>query len=75
LSPISLMLATKVCCLLLLLCLGIGFEFLIFPRHEGLLILSKALSTYNEMIMWFFFSFEFVYIVDYIEGFLYIEPL
>jgi hypothetical protein len=24
--------------------------------------------------MWFFFPFEFVYIVDYIDGFPYIEP-
>ena len=26
------------------------------------------------MIMWVFFSFEFVYIVDYFVGFLYIDP-
>jgi hypothetical protein len=24
--------------------------------------------------MWVFFSFEFVYVVDYIDGYLYIEP-
>ena len=24
--------------------------------------------------MWFFFSFEFVYMVDYIDIFLYVEP-
>jgi hypothetical protein len=36
-------------------------------------ILSNAFSSSNEMIMCFFF-FEFVYVVDYIDGFLYIEP-
>ena len=34
--------------------------------------MSNAFSASNEMIMWFLF-FEFVYIVDYIDGFLYIE--
>jgi hypothetical protein len=35
--------------------------------------LSNAFSASNEMSMWFFF-FEFVYVVDYIDGFPYIEP-
>jgi hypothetical protein len=35
-------------------------------------ILSKAFSASNEMIMWFF-SFEFVYIVDHNDGFPHIE--
>ena len=36
--------------------------------------MSKDFSASNEMILWDFFPFEFVYIVDYIDGFLYIEP-
>jgi hypothetical protein len=52
-----------------------GLEFLIFLRFimKGCWILSKAFSLFNEMTRWFF-SFEFVDIVDYIDGFLYIEP-
>jgi hypothetical protein len=41
---------------------------------KGCWISSNAFSTYNEMIMCFFFSFEFVYIVDYVGEFPYIEP-
>jgi hypothetical protein len=50
---------------------------------NGCWILSNAFSASNEIIMCFFFSFEvFVLfvclfvclIVDYIDGFLYIEP-
>jgi hypothetical protein len=38
-------------------------------------ILSNDFSASNEMIMWvFFFCFEFVYKVDCIDGFLYVEP-
>jgi hypothetical protein len=37
---------------------------------KGYWILSKAFSASNEMI----FNFEFVYIVDYIDGFSYTEP-
>ena len=36
-------------------------------------ILLNAFSASNEMIMWFF-SFEFVYIVDHVDGFLDSEP-
>jgi len=37
--------------------------------------LSNAFSASNEMIMCVcLFSFEFVYILDYLDGFLYIEP-
>ena len=36
-------------------------------------ILSKAFSESNEIIMWFFF-FQFVYMMDYFDGFSYIEP-
>jgi hypothetical protein len=40
---------------------------------KGCCILSKALSSSNEMTN--FFSFEFVYVVDYADGFSsYIEP-
>jgi hypothetical protein len=47
-----------------------GLEFLIFPRHEGVLNFLKCfLSIYCVL-----FYFEFVYIVDYVDGFLYIEP-
>jgi hypothetical protein len=41
---------------------------------KGCWILSNAFSASNEMITCFFFSFEFLYIVDYIDRFLYIEP-
>jgi hypothetical protein len=34
--------------------------------------LPNAFSASNEMVMWFFF-FEFVCLVDYIDGFPYIE--
>ena len=37
------------------------------------LILPNAFHTSNEIIMCFF-VFDFVYIVDYIVGFLYIKP-
>jgi hypothetical protein len=40
---------------------------------KGYWILSNAFSASNDMIMWFSF-FEFVYIVDYIDGICYIEP-
>jgi hypothetical protein len=33
----------------------------------------KSISASNEMIMWGFF-FEFVYIVDYVDGFPYVVP-
>ena len=36
-------------------------------------ILSKPVSASNEMTMWFFFK-NIVYMVDYIDGFLYTEP-
>ena len=39
---------------------------------NGYCILSNAFSASNDMII--FFSFEFVYIVDYFDGFSYIEP-
>jgi hypothetical protein len=39
---------------------------------KGCCILLKAFPASNEITM--FFPFEFVYIVDYIDGFLYIEP-
>ena len=35
--------------------------------------MSSAFSASSEITMWFFF-FEFVYIVDYIDGFPYIRP-
>jgi hypothetical protein len=40
---------------------------------QGCLILSKAFSASNETIMWFFFFFEFVYVMDYVDGFPYTE--
>lgn len=36
--------------------------------------MSKAFSLYNEMIMWVFFSFQSVCVVDYSYLFLYVEP-
>jgi hypothetical protein len=41
---------------------------------KGCWILSNAFSASNGMIMCFFFSFEFVYVVDYIDGFPYTVP-
>jgi hypothetical protein len=44
-----------VCYISLLLCLGMGLEFLIFPRlfiMKGCWILSNAFSASKEMIMW-----------------------
>ena len=40
---------------------------------NGHCILTSAFSASKEMIMWYFFL-ELVYIVVYIDGFLYIEP-
>jgi hypothetical protein len=40
---------------------------------NGYWILLDAFSAFNEMIICFFF-FEFVYIVDYVDGFPYTEP-
>ena len=40
---------------------------------KGCCILSKTFLASKEMILWFFF-FEFVYIVDCINGFSYIKP-
>ena len=40
---------------------------------NGCWILSNVFSAFNEMIMWFF-AFEFVYIVDCVDGFPYIKP-
>ena len=64
-----------VCYILLLLWLGLGLEFLIFPwllswkDVEFCEILSQKS---NEMIIWFFLAF--VYVVVYIDEFLYIKP-
>ena len=41
---------------------------------KGCWILSKAFSSSNEMIMWGFFFFEFVYMVDYTDRFSCIKP-
>ena len=60
-----------VCCKLLLLSISICLEFLISPWHEEVLYFVKGFSS-NGKIMWFFF-FEFVYIVDYVDGFPYSE--
>ena len=40
---------------------------------KGCCSLSKALSASNEMIMWFLFV-HFVYMVDYVDRFSYVEP-
>jgi hypothetical protein len=40
---------------------------------KGCWTLTNAFSATNKVIMCFFFVFEFVYIVDYIDGFPYIE--
>jgi hypothetical protein len=41
---------------------------------NGCWILSNAFFASNEMIMcFFFFMFELVYIVDYVDGFQYVE--
>jgi hypothetical protein len=40
---------------------------------KGSWTLWNTFSACNEMIMWFFF-FEFVYVMNYIDGFLFVEP-
>ena len=40
---------------------------------KGCWILSKAFLASSEIIMWVFFS-QSVYMVDYIDGFSYVEP-
>jgi hypothetical protein len=40
---------------------------------KGYWIFSKASSASNEMIMFYYF-FQSVYMMDYINGFLYVEP-
>jgi hypothetical protein len=40
---------------------------------NGCWILSNAFSASKKMIM-YFFVFEFIYILDYVDGFPYIEP-
>ena len=40
---------------------------------KGFCFMSNAFSASNEMIIWIFI-FEFLYIVNYVDGFLYIEP-
>jgi hypothetical protein len=69
--------------------LAIGFLYIVFIMFryvpcipdpskafnmKGYWILSNAFSASNEVIMWGFFSFQFVYRVDYVERFSYIEP-
>ena len=64
-----------VCSKLLLLCLGMGLEFLISP-----ILLTWRGVVFCQMLFlhlrrWSYdFFFEFVYIVDYVNGFSYIEP-
>jgi hypothetical protein len=41
---------------------------------NGCWILSNAFLASNEMGICFLFSFEFIYIMDYIDGFLYFKP-
>ena len=40
---------------------------------KGCWISSNDFSASNEFIRWFFF-FKYVYVVDYVDGFPYIEP-
>ena len=53
-----------------------GLKFLIFLRliMKRYWILPNAFSASNEMIMFVWFFFEFVYIVDYVDGFPYLKP-
>ena len=65
-----------ICSKLLLLCLEVGHWISDFSNTfnmRGCCISSNAFSASKEMIMWFF-SFEFAYIVAYVNGFSYIEP-
>ena len=41
---------------------------------NGCWTLSNAFSASSEMMMCVFFFSEFVYVVDYVDGFPYIEP-
>ena len=64
-----------VCCMFPLLCLPMGLEFLIFPRLQLCrnVEFCQMLSQHLIKGSWVF-SFEFVYVMNYIDGFLYIEP-
>jgi hypothetical protein len=62
-----------VCCILLLLCLGMSLEFLISPRlltWRGVLFCQVFFLQGNDHVIFFF---EFAYIVDYINGFSYFK--
>ena len=71
-SPFSLTLATGLL-YIAFLCLGISLEFLIFPR-----LLTGKYAEFCQMLyqclmkLYVLFSFEFVYVVDSIDGFPYI---
>ena len=64
-----------ICCILFLLRLGMGLEFLIFPR-----LLTRGGVEFCQMFFQYlmkwscgFLFFLFVYVVDFIDGFSYIE--
>jgi hypothetical protein len=64
-----------VCCRLLLLCSGMGLEFLISPiilTWRGVITCQMLFLHLRRWSMSIFF--EFVYIVDYITEFSYSEP-
>ena len=63
-----------VCCILLLLYLSMSLEYLIFLRLLSWMdgeFFQMLFSVSNEMTIFFFFEFD--YVVEYIDGFLYIE--
>ena len=41
--------------------------------YKGVLNFVKCFSASNEMIIWFFFL-QFIYMMDYIDRFSYVEP-
>jgi len=64
------------CCILLLLYLGMNLEFLISPKLLTWSCIVFCERLFQHLMRWScgFFSFEFVYIVDCVYRFPYIEP-
>ena len=66
------------CIILLLLYLEMGFEFLIFPRRLMWRDVKFCQMIFQHLKKWscvlvFFCFLEFVYVMDDVDGFLYIE--
>ena len=62
------------CCILLLVCLGIFVFSLISPRPLSWRDVGFCQRLFQHLVRWSCgFSLQFLYMVDYIDGFLYVE--